>query len=276
MSKLSGLKIVSFESRRAEEMAELIRKQGGEPVSAPSMREVPIGSEAARGFGEALLAGKIDIAVFFTGVGFRYLIRALDEHFEPAKIRAALAAIPTAVRGPKPVAAMRETGLAPTVVAPSPNTWRELLAAIDSQLDVRGRLVAVQEYGEPNDAFLDALRERGAQVLPVPIYRWELPEDLAPLREAIARIVAGGIDVALFTSATQLEHLFRIAETEGTAAPLAAALKRLVIASIGPVCSEALRCRNLPPDIEPQSPKMGSLILAVSGHAARILKSKRD
>src|SRR5205823_1152129 len=158
---------------------------------------------------------------------------------------------------------------------PSPNTWRELLAAIDEKIDVCQKRIAVQEYGEPNDEFLDALRERGAEILQVPIYRWELPEDLAPLRAAITKIVAGEIDVALFTSATQIAHLFQIAETDGVSRQLAQSLKHLVIASVGPVCSEALRRRELPPDIEPQSPKMGSLILAVAERAVDILKSKR-
>src|SRR5437773_1068454 len=159
MSKLTGFKIVSFESRRVAEMAELIRKQGGEPVSAPSMREVPVESEAVREFANELLGGKIDAVVFFTGVGFRYLMQALAKEFDLEKIRSALAAIPTVVRGPKPVAAMREVGLTPSAVAASPNTWHELLAAMDSQFDARGKRIAVQEYGEPNDEFLDALRE---------------------------------------------------------------------------------------------------------------------
>lgn len=276
MTKLSGLKIVSFESRRETEMAEMIRKQGGEPVSAPSMREVPVESETVRGFGQELIDGKIEVAIFFTGVGFRYLMQALGEHFPPEKIRAAIAAIPTAVRGPKPVAAMREIGLTPTVVAPSPNTWRELLATIDGKIEVRGKRVAVQEYGVSNDEFLDALRERGANILRVPIYRWDLPEDIAPLRAAISKIIAGEIDVALFTSAQQIENVFQVAEKDGTAKQLSAAFQKVVIASVGPVCSEALRRRGLPPDIEPQSPKMGPLILAVVAHAAEILKTKRD
>ena len=37
---LSGLRVVSFESRRSAEMAELIRNYGGEPIQAPSLREV--------------------------------------------------------------------------------------------------------------------------------------------------------------------------------------------------------------------------------------------
>ena len=37
---LRGFKVVSFESRRAKEMAELIRRYGGEPLVAPSMREI--------------------------------------------------------------------------------------------------------------------------------------------------------------------------------------------------------------------------------------------
>jgi uroporphyrinogen-III synthase len=221
-------------------------------------------------------AEKLTSRFFFTGVGFRYLMQALGREFELPKIYAALAAIPTAVRGPKPVAAMREVGLTPNVIAPSPNTWRELFAAIDEKIPVRGKRVAVQEYGEPNDEFLDALRERGAEILQVPIYRWDLPVDIAPLHTAISKIIAGEIDVALFTSAQQIENIFRVAEQAGIAKPLHAAFQKIVIASVGPVCSDALRRHKLAPDIEPQSPKMGPLILAVVERAREILKSKRD
>jgi len=39
---LAGLDVVALESRRADEIARLIRHHGGTPVSAPSMREVPL------------------------------------------------------------------------------------------------------------------------------------------------------------------------------------------------------------------------------------------
>src|SRR5271165_1872073 len=117
-----GLRVVSFESRRAVEMAELIRRQGGDPFVAPSMREVPLESDAAtERFAERLYAGEFDLMVLLTGVGTRQLNRVLGPRFGEA-----LRSLTLVARGPKPVAALREMGLTAAVVAPEPNTWREL------------------------------------------------------------------------------------------------------------------------------------------------------
>jgi uroporphyrinogen-III synthase len=163
-------------------------------------------------------------------------------------------------RGPKPVAALRELGLAPALTVPEPNTWRELLAALDAGLVIAGKRVVVQEYGSANPELLAGLRARGAEVTSLPVYRWALPEDLVPLHGAIRRIVGGALDVALFTSATQVTHLLQVAAGVGAQAQLAPALAHAVVGSIGPICSEALRAAGLPVDLEPTHPKMGPLV----------------
>ena len=269
----AGLRVVAFESRREKEIAELIRRHGGEPVSAPSMREVAdVGNEAALGFADRLRAGRIDVVIFLTGVGTRALAAAVADVLPREELGRLLGAVSTVARGPKPIAALRELGVTPTVTAPEPNTWRELLDAIDERLEIAGRNVAVQEYGEENPELLAGIRERGAVVLRVPVYRWALPEDVRPLREAIRKILAAEIDVALFTSATQVEHLFLLAED---AAPeLAAALCRTVVASIGPICSEAIRRHGVAVDLEPEHPKMGQLVSTVAERARALLTAK--
>jgi uroporphyrinogen-III synthase len=272
---LSDLRVLFFESRRAVETAELVRRHGGEPRSAPAMREVPLAdSPAALNFARRLCAGEIDVAVFLTGVGTRYLAEAIAGETPREELGKALATIVTVARGPKPVAALREIGVAPTVIVPEPNTWRELVAAIDARLDVRGKNVAIQEYGEKNPELVAALVDRGSTVLRVPVYRWALPEDLAPLERAIGEIVAGRVDVVLVTSATQIEHLFRVAGTERAEA-LSTALSRTVVGSIGPIASEALRRHGVEPDFAPEHPKLGQLVLAAAVKARETLVAKR-
>jgi uroporphyrinogen-III synthase len=267
---------VSFESRRAAEMAELLRRHGAEPVSAPSMREVPLAENAiAREFARRLVGGEIDVVVLLTGVGTRTLMAAAETAFPRDSLIRALAKTVTVARGPKPVAALRELGLTPTVTIPEPNTWREILAATGGAIDVAGRRVAVQEYGVTNAELLEGLAARGAEVFRVPVYRWALPEDTAPLRAAIRALAAGTLDIALFTSATQVEHVARIAGEEGVAAALAPALGRTVIASIGPVCSEALRAHGFPVDLEPAHSKMGHLVREVAARGREVLDAKR-
>ena len=267
--------MLALESRRANEIAELIRRRGGEPISAPSMREIPLAeNEAALEFARRLSAGEIDVVVFLTGVGTRALAAAIEGVLPREAFADALRKSTTVARGPKPVAALRELGLTPTMTVPEPNTWRELLAAIDKGIDVTGRVVAVQEYGEENPELAGGLAARGADVLRVPVYRWALPEDLAPLESGIERLIAGTIDVVLVTSATQVEHLFRVASAERKT-ELAAALQRIVVVSIGPIASQALERHGVRADLEAQPPKMGPLVLVAAKRAAEILAAKR-
>jgi len=273
---LKGLCVVAFESRRAGEIAELIRRHGGEPLVAPSMREVPLDEQSALfEYVRQLDAAEIDVVILMTGVGLRTLVELVAKQWPRERVAQALRHARLIARGPKPVAALRELGLQPDIVVPEPNTWRETLTALDAQLPVAGKRVAVHEYGVVNRDLIDGLTARGADVLRVPIYRWALPDDLAPLRTAIGAIRERAVDVALFTSATQVHHLFQVAATDGQAEPLRAGLRALLIASIGPMCSDALRECGLAPDLEPEHPKMGQLVGDVARQARAILRGKR-
>ncbi len=199
------LRVVGFESRRATEMATLVHRLGGDPLIAPSMREVPLAEQPeALAFAHALERGEVDVVILLTGVGTRALAAAVAAVLPGERFAAALGRAAIVARGPKPIAVLRELGLKPTLAIPEPNTWREVLAGLDAYLPVAGRRVAVQEYGVANPDLLAALEARDARVLRVPVYRWTLPEDLTPLEEAIARLASGRVDVALFTSATQV------------------------------------------------------------------------
>jgi uroporphyrinogen-III synthase len=274
-ASLQGLKVVSFESRRANEMAELIRRYDGEPIVAPSMREIPLSeNRAALELLPQLEAGKFDLLILMTGVGTRTLNQALLTQYPQERIVSALRKTQLVARGPKPIAALKELGLVPAVAVPEPNTWREVLAALDAATTIRGKQIAVQEYGIPNPELVSGLEQRGAAVTTISIYRWALPEDLAPLRDAIQKILRGDIDVALFTNGAQVEHLFRVAAEDGADEKLRLACKNIVIGSVGPVCTEVLQQFGLKPDIEPVHPKMGSLIADVAASADRILSTK--
>jgi uroporphyrinogen-III synthase len=269
-----GLRVLSLESRRAPEMALLIRKQGGEPFVAPSMREVTIEqNEPAFRFAERLSAGDFDMVVLLTGVGTRQLRRVLATRFPEEAFAEALRRTTVVVRGPKPAAAAREMNVPVAAIAPEPNTWRELLRVIDDLPPARH--IAVQEYGRSNVEFLTALRTRGAEVTPVRVYEWDLPEDVEPLREAARRMASGEFDVVLFTTAVQLTHLMRIARELGVDDAVTAAFGRMVVASIGPTTSEALEEFGVKPDLEPSHPKMGFLVQETAERAAAILAAKR-
>jgi len=273
-----GLRVISFESRRAAEMAELIRRQGGDPFVAPSMREAPIDNNPeAYEFAERLFRGEFDLVIFLTGVGTRALNKVLASRYPEEQFAEALRKTTVAARGPKPLAALREMGVPVAVTAPEPNTWRELLDALDGRSE-RSRLehnIAVQEYGKSNPELIAGLRARGADVTPVRVYQWDLPENVAPLREAVHRIAGGKADVAMFTTSIQVPHLFRIAAEERLQESTKHALRRMVIASIGPTTTETLEEFGLGPDITPSHPKMGFLVKETAEQAASILERKQ-
>jgi len=261
-SVFNGLRVLALESRRAVEMAELIRRQGGDPFVAPSMREVPLeADEATARFAERLYAGEFDMMVLLTGVGTRQLNRLLGPRFGEA-----LRSLTIAARGPKPVAALREMALVAAVVAPEPNTWRELLQALEGRPEKR---IAVQEYGRSNPELLDGLRARGAEVTPVRVYQWDLPEDTAPLYEAARRLAAGEFDVALFTTAIQIAHLARAAREQSIENDAMDALRRCFVGSIGPTTTEALEEFGITPAFEPSHPKMGVLVLEAAQRSSK-------
>lgn len=275
-----GLRVLVLESRRARELASLVTTYGGNAIVAPSMREVPLESNAeAIAFAEALVRDEFDLVVLLTGVGTRALIEIVErvqggrEAFVAALGRARIA-----VRGPKPLAVLRELQIQAWVTAPEPNTWRELLAALDAkqaEAPLAGLRVAVQEYGASNPDLLTGLQARGALVTRVPVYRWALPEDLAPLEAGIRALASGGVDVALFTTATQVVHLREVASRMDLLPQVDAALRRVVVASIGPTTSEELRQHGLAIDMEPSHPKMGFLAREAAERAAGLIAAKR-
>lgn len=268
------LRVCSFESRRAEEMKSLIERHRAVATVAPSMREIPIEENvAAFEFMEELLAGRVDVVVFMTGVGTRALLQAVETRYDKADFFAALERTTTVVRGPKPAAVLREWGVRIDHRAPEPNTWRELLATIDAAVPVAGKTVAVQEYGAPNEEFYRELDARGARALRVPVYLWGFPEDTGPLVSAIRGTVAGDFDVLMFTSAQQVENVLRAAEEQGLRAEWMAAAERCLIASIGPTCSEKIREEGLPVHFEASPPKMGQLVRGAVEAARRSSKS---
>jgi uroporphyrinogen-III synthase len=276
---LAGLRVLALESRRAAEMAKLIGNYGGRAIVAPSMREVPLESNnEALAFARTLAAGGFDMVVFLTGVGTRALARVVETIYPREQFVAALRRIPVVARGPKPAAALKELGVPVTLAVPEPNTWRDLLRALDERADslpLKGRRVAVQEYGASNPDLLAGLAKRDARVTRVPVYQWALPEDTGPLRAAVEAIARGEIDVALFTTSVQVAHLLRIAKEMNLESAVRRGFARILVGSIGPLTSEELREQGIPADFEPAHPKMGFLVNEAAERGLKLLEEKR-
>lgn len=277
-ANFNGIRVLSFESRRAVEAAKLIRTYGGEPLSAPAMREIPMNSDGpVIEFAEALMAGAFDLVVFTTGVGVRTLVKTVSEHIDRETFLAALRKVRIAARGPKSSSALREFGIPIAVVAPEPFTWRALVQAMEEKFEnaLTGMNIAVQEYGTSNPELLTALAEKSVSITRVLVYQWALPEEIQPLREAVIALAHGHVDVVLFMNAGQIAHLFLMAERMGYTDTLYEGFRSTVIASIGPSTTEGLSMYRLAPDFEPSQSKMGFLIKEIAENAAKLLEQKR-
>lgn len=267
-----GARVLALETRRADEMARLIENFGGAPTLVPSMREVPLENGAAlRAFGDCLQGNNFDVTIWTTGVGAKMLGAKLDTFAPRENWTRAVGSTLVVARGPKPIPVLREWNVAVDVHVPTPNTWREILAALDECALARGfsldgKRVAIQDFPTLDARFISQLETRGAKVTRVPVYRYELPEDLTPLQDAIGRLINGDFDSALFTAGVQLWHVLKVASQMNLETDCLAALQKICVGAVGPTCAEVLRECGVAPDVVPEHPKMGHLVKECAAH----------
>jgi uroporphyrinogen decarboxylase len=279
MGNLKGYRIVSFESRQEKAMEKLVQHHGGRFISAPSMQEIPLEkNKDALDFAQKLFGGDVDGLICLTGVGVRTLIETLQTQYPLKKILEALSSLFIVARGPKPVRVLKEYKIPINLIVPEPNTWREILQELDENeesLPLKDKTIAVQEYGEFNELLVDGLKRRGAKVIRVPVYRWALPDDKEPLKKGIQTLVKGEADFAFFMNKVQVEHMMRLAAEEGLEEKLKRAFEKVVVASIGPICSEGLLERGIGVDFEPEHSKMGAFVNEIVKKAKELVDGKR-
>jgi len=263
-SGLHGARVALLESRMNAEIAAMVRRMDGTPVPVPSVREVPRQAEAAA-FVNAVVAGRLAVVVFQTGAGASAIFNEAERRGVLADLTARLRQATVVCRGPKPTAVVRRYGIAAPVVPARPYTTHEVLEAT-APVDMANREVGLVHYGERNAVLADALRARGARVTEACPYEWALPEDIEPL-SALVRDARSQVDAIAFTSQIQVKHLFAVAETLKLAQPLRDALNDdIIVATVGPVCADALRAAGVTPDVEPADPKMGPLLIALADY----------
>lgn len=268
MNALNGMRVAILEARMKDEMANLIRRHGGEPYSVPSVREmiVPSAEEVSR-FIDRLSQKFFDTIVFQTGVGVKALLKEAERQGRLSTLVNDIQNVTTVCRGPKPTSALRKEGLPVSVSVESPYTTHELKEAL-AENGLKGKWIAVFHYGERNQALTDFLIDEGALVDDFCLYEWMLPEDLAPMNELITELLDGKVDVTVFTSQVQVRHLFRVATMRGLSPlRLSDALNSgSIVAAVGPTCANALRDFDVIPDVVPDHPKMGHMIKDLSEH----------
>jgi uroporphyrinogen-III synthase len=255
--------VAILETRTGAHLAELVARRGGVPMLAPALAEVPDADpRAVLSMFERWRTDPFKICIFQTGVGTRALFAATDAAGLTAELKELLAASLVVARGPKPIGELNARGIRIDIRAASPFTTETVLEAI-ADTAIKDCSILVQRYGAANRGLADALEARGAAVHDIATYRWALPEDTRPLVELIQALGQGRVDAVVFTSAVQMHHLYAIADKAGVAGHLAADLNRSIVASIGPVCSRALRDYGVIPALEANPPKLGPLMSAL-------------
>ncbi|MFE0461560.1 uroporphyrinogen-III synthase [Kitasatospora sp. NPDC058965] len=261
-SPLVGYTIGVTAARRREELVALLRRRGARVVEAPALRIMPLeDDEALRRATEQCLTAPLDYVVATTGVGWRGWLSAADGWGHGARLAEVCAPAVVLTRGPKATGAVRAGGLSETW-SPATEATDELLAWLLAR-DLRGRRVAVQEHGASLDGFSAALRERGAEVIPVPVYRWAPPEDLSPLRRLVEQTARREVHALTFTSAPAITAFLGTADELGLRAEVLAGLREEVLpVCVGPVCARPLEEAGITPHC-PERGRLGAMVRAI-------------
>jgi len=266
---LNGATVALLEARVTSEMAALIQRYGGQPRTAPAMRESPLRApEETAGFIDRLCRDTFGLVVFVTPAAVTSLFAEAEALRRAEDVASALNRLRVACGGSKPARALRQRGVHTDVAAREPFTSAELIDAL-AALDLSTTRAALVLYGERCDAVASWLSAHSAAIEELCLHEWVMPEDVVPLRTFIDEVIAGRIDAVAFTSTVQCRHLFRIAASLGRAAELADALNsKTTVAVIGPVCRSSLRELGVTSHVMPATPKMAPLVSAIAEYFA--------
>jgi uroporphyrinogen-III synthase len=258
--------VALLEARMSNELARLVDKHGGTPLSVPAVREAPQIPDPIEPLLAELESGRHEIVLFMTGVAVSLLFELAEQAGRRAELVAALRSLTTICRGPKPTAALRGFGVPPTLTAREPFTTAELIDAL-ADLDVAGKRVLLFNDGERSETLSETLLARRAELRDYWLYRWQLPENTTLLEALVRRIVACDVDALAITCQIQFRHLYHVAERIELERELVRALnERVVVGAVGPTCRAILEAYGVQRHVMPQHPKMGPLVAALMRH----------
>lgn len=267
-AQLAGCTVVLTADRRSEELAGALARRGAQIMHAPTLRIVALAEDADLvAATDRVLDDPPSIAIITTGIGMRGWIEAVDAAGRAPQLLAALGQARIFARGPKARGAIRAAGLVEEMSAASEMTSEIIDFLIDE--GVQGKRVVFQLHGVVNDGEADRLRQAGADVEAVPVYRWGPSPDPQSVRRAIDAICAGTVDAVTFTSAPGAQALLDAAERYGRSAQLLAALDTEVLAAaVGPVTAGPLINVGLTPLI-PDRGRLGALVRCLADELSR-------
>jgi uroporphyrinogen-III synthase len=252
---LSGKTIALPETRELDRLASMLEDEGATTWRCPLVAildapdSVPVDAWVRRLADE----GGFDDLIFLTGEGLRRLHSRAKKLGVDERFRAGLSRARKITRGPKPARALHELDLSSDLPARMPTTQ----GVIDmlAKENLAGRRVGVQLYGtDPNETLIAFLKKAGAKVDVVAPYVYASASDEERVVALITGLASGALDALAFTSASQVDRLFTVAEEAAKLDELRAGLARTRVAAIGPVVAEALQDRSVRLDIAPEGP----------------------
>jgi uroporphyrinogen-III synthase len=265
---LAGYTVGVTADRRWEELAGLLSRRGARVVHGPTISTEYLYDDATlRAATADLIRRPPHVVVAVTGIGIRAWFQAVDTWGLADDLRVALAPARIVARGPKAAAAVGAAGL--TVTRQAQNEQLDEITATLLEEGVGGERVAVQLHGDDGLDLCSTLRAAGAEVVEVPVYRWQPPADPAPALRLVDAACRRRLDAVVFTSAPAVRGLFSLAATAGAGDDLRAAFGGgLVAACVGPVCSNAAREEGVAAPVAPAVGRLGLLVRALSDHLA--------
>ncbi|MDQ1019169.1 uroporphyrinogen-III synthase [Streptomyces afghaniensis] len=256
---LAGFTVGVTAARRADELGTLLQRRGAAVMHAPALRIVQLADDSELlGATKELIRQVPDIVVATTAIGFRGWVEAADGWGLGDDLLSRLGGARILARGPKVKGAVRAAGLTEEW-SPSSESMAEVLDRLLEE-GVDGQRIAIQLHGEPLPGFVEALREGGAEVVGVPVYRWMPPEDIAPVDRLLDAAVSRGVDALTFTSAPAAASLLSRAEERGMLPEVLEALSHDVLpACVGPVTALPLQSRGID-TVQPERFRLGPLV----------------
>ena len=261
---LAGRRIAVAGDRRFDDIDKLVTKQGGLAVSRPMMRSAPLDDPETTAAVLKVCDEGCDWLVLVTGMGTRALVGVAETLGRKADLLARMQGAKIAARGYKTVKALKELDLKP-VVQDDDGTTEGLRRQLEPY-DFSGARVAFKLHGERVPELTEWLESRGASVFEIPLYRYRPPSD-AEVETFLGEIFSGKLEAVAFTSNTQVNYLFAVAERFGQAGALQDAFATDVQAvSVGHMTSAALREAGVTNIVQPEHERMGAMIVALAEH----------
>lgn len=278
LAPLAGYTVAVTADRRAEEQMTLLTRLGASVLHGPVIRTRPL-SEDVRAATERVIANPPDVLAIITALGIRGWFSAAESLGLGEELLDALTISSTGdprdvvvlARGPKAAGAALSLGLEVTWRAPearAAEVFDHIRSGAAHTLEP-GTRIAVLMDGGPDTDMVDELAScaPGLDVVAVPVYRWELPDDPAPAHRLINAVVERSVDAVTFTSSHAVTNFATLTEQLGLLGEVRSAFERgdVVPVAVGPVTAGRIDELGFTTPVEPRTFRLGAMVQALAG-----------